>query len=59
MNQEMRTLFGMNCVLMKGEEIQQKSKNPLDMASSLGEPHRYELRESLFIHLSGAGDIHE
>ena len=44
---------------MKGEEIQQKSKNPLDIAGSLGEPHRYELRESLFIHLSGAGDIHE
>lgn len=59
MNQEMRTLFRMNCVFMKGEEIQQKSKNPLDMAGSLGEPHRYELRESLFIHLSGAGDIHE
>jgi hypothetical protein len=59
MNQEMRTLFGMNCVLMKNEEIQQNAKNPLDMAGSLGEPQCYRPRESLFINLSGAGDIHD
>ena len=55
----MRTLFGMNCVLMKNEKIQQNAKNPLDMAGSLGEPQCYRPRESLFINLSGAGDIHD
>jgi hypothetical protein len=53
----MRTLFGMNCVLMSNEKIQQNAQNPIDMDGSLGEPQRYRRRESLFINLSGAGDI--